>query len=262
MSAGLPKAGGRLAAFAAAYALLVAGCGGGGSGSSNPPAAQPPAQVPPPPVVPSTFIPNPVPDCQTRGEFKLCISVQDSRMPAETVEHLRERFFTVYPLLTGRFNRAAPRAVDFYVGNSTHIGVADGNHATYQVNWLLQHPEDYDIVVHEIMHIVEGYQWATTPSWLTEGIADYARFHYGSNNAASGWQLQMPAAGNSYTNGYGVAARFLIWLEARYDIELVEMLDTVLRAGTYDPSLWVSYTGKSVDTLWADYVADPAFRAP
>ena len=54
---------------------------------------------------------------------------------------------------------------------------------------------------------------ADTP--LTEGLADYARYKYGVNNAAAGWSLPNYASGQSYTNAYAVTARFLVWLELR-----------------------------------------------
>ena len=41
-------------------------------------------------------------------------------------------------------------------------------------------------------------------------------------------------------------------------IEFVDMLDTALRDGSYVPDFWISYTGKTVEQLWQDYVADPA----
>ena len=82
------------------------------------------------------------------------------------------------------------------------------------------------------------------------------------NNAAAGWQLQPPASGNFYTDGYGVTARFLIWVEARYKVALVEALDAALRGGRYEGALWESLTGKSVDALWIEYFADPMLESP
>ena len=245
----------RSAGAAWVWALLISACGGGGSTPA--PTTPPPASNPnpnPPPA--STLITNPPRNCTTQGDFTLCVTSHDTRTTPGTVAHMQDLFFEVYPRLAERFNAGAPRTVEFSIGPANFIAGASGNEVRYQTEWLLDHPEDYDVVVHEVIHIVQSY--TTAPGWLTEGIADYVRDQYGVNNGAAGWSLQMPGAGSSYTDGYGTTGRFLLWLEARYAIEFVDMLDTALRGGSYVPQLWISYTGKTVDQLWQDYVADPA----
>jgi hypothetical protein len=169
---------------------------------------------------------------------------------------MREVFFDVYPKLVDRFNRGAPLSVNFTIGPATFIAGASGNSVTYQSLYLFQHPEDYDVVVHEVMHIVQSY--VSPPDGFTEGIADYARHRYGVNNQAAGWTMQMPAAGSKYTDGYGITARFLVWVEERYKVLIVDALNAAIRAGSYETGLWISVTGKSVDALWAEYIADPS----
>lgn len=238
-----------------ACALLVSACGGGGGGSSPPPSPNPNPNPPPA----STLIQNPPRNCETQGDFTLCVTNFDTRTRAETVAHMTDLFFDIYPQLVERFNDGAPRTVEFSIGPASFIAGASGNEVRYQTEWLLTNPEDYDVVVHEIMHIVQNY--STAPGWFTEGIADYVRNQYGVNNAAAGWALTMPTAGSEYTDGYGTTARFLLWLEARYAIEIVTMLNTQLREGTYVPDFWTSYTGKTIEQLWDDYLSDPSIDA-
>jgi Peptidase of plants and bacteria len=240
----------RFASLAMVSALLMSACGGSSSGSpdksSPPPTVVPPPPPPPPPTV----------DCETRDVYTLCVTIQDFRVSTGTVEHMTESFFDVYPKLAERFNRGAPLHVDFVIGPASFIAGASGNSVTYQASWLVLNPEDYDVVVHEVTHIVQAY--TTAPGWLTEGIADYARYRYGVNNVRAGWNIRPPEPGQSYTTGYGTTARFLVWVEERYAVELANELNAALRAGEYQPGLWVTLTGKSVDALWADYVADPS----
>jgi hypothetical protein len=239
--------------LALVHALIACACGGGGSGSSTADSGRPPVTLPPPPPPPA---PTPTTDCLTRDVFTLCVTVQDALARPETVEHMRELFFDVYPKLVDRFNRGAPLSVNFTIGPATFIAGASGNSVTYQSQYLFQHPEDYDVVVHEVMHIVQSY--VSAPDGFTEGIADYARYRYGVNNQAAGWTMQMPAAGSKYTDGYGVTARFLVWVEARYKVAVVDALNAAIRGGSYDTGLWISVTGKTVDALWAEYIADPS----
>jgi hypothetical protein len=229
-------------------ALLVSACGG--TSSSTPGASSPPPTVAPPPPPPPTT------DCQTRDVYTLCVTIQDFRVSTATVGHMTESFFDAYPKLAERFNRGAPLNVNFVLGPASFIAGASGNSVTYQADWLVRNPEDYDVVVHEVTHIVQAY--TTAPGWLTEGIADYARYHYGVNNVAAGWNIRPPEPGQPYTTGYGTTARFLVWVEERYSVELANELNAALRAGAYEPGLWMTLTGKSVDELWADYVADPS----
>jgi len=60
------------------------------------------------------------------------------------------------------------------------------------------------------MHIVQDYGQSTGPGWLTEGIADYARYKFGVNNPAAKWALPAYKSTQKYTDAYRVTARFLV----------------------------------------------------
>jgi hypothetical protein len=257
-----------LTGIALAHALLASACGGGGGGAASAGHAPPPstgvptpAPLPAPAPVPAPApapAPSPAPDCQTRDIYTLCVTVLQGNVSATTIERLKEQFFIVYPLLVDRFNHGAPLAVDFVIGPLQPIANAGGNKVTYQATYFTQHPEDIGVVAHELMHIVQNY--LSAPSWITEGIADYARYYYGAKNEAAGWILHPPQPGEGFGAGYQVTARFLIWIEERYDVALVDALDADLRDGVLDSGIWVSMTGKALGDLWNEYVADPALE--
>jgi len=247
------------AGLALATALLTCACGGGsGSGTSNLETPPPSVAAPPPPsqAAPPTPLPEPTTECETRDVYTLCVTMQAGDISSDTVQHMKDRFFDVYPVLVARFNHAAPPSVDFVIGVTPNVAGASGHTVTYQAIWMREHPQDYDVVVHELMHIVQNY--SSSPGWLTEGIADYARYRYGVNNEAAGWHMQFPNTGSIYTDGYGVTARFLVWIEERYKIEIVDAIDAAIRGGSYSGGIWITLTGKSVDELWTDYFYDPA----
>jgi hypothetical protein len=200
-------------------------------------------------------------DSITRGKYTLLFINDQPDFDPETRQKMIDAFFTVYPQEAKRFNEQTLQRVVFFI-DPLYKGVAEtGNGmARYNPLWLKSHPEDIDVVTHEVMHIVQEYHQRHTPGWLTEGIADYVRYVYGVNNLKSQWTLPDYKPTQSYTNAYRVTARFLLWVEKNYNKDLVDKLDYALRAGTYQPDLWVKLTGKTVDELWNDYGKNPSLE--
>ncbi len=172
-----------------------------------------------------------------------------------------ETFFSAYLRERADFHPAAPSRVGIVI-DPGYDGVAyvgdKEKAATITINpgWLAKHPADLDLVTHEAMHIVQGYPSygdQQVPGWLVEGIADYARDHYGMGNAAAGWALpQKVGAGQTVESGYRVTGAFLKWAEGGHP-GLVLALDKALRAGQYTPTLWQTHTGKALPALWSAY---------
>ena len=169
-----------------------------------------------------------------------------------------DAFFNVYPKQTARYNPKAASIVYFLI-DPTYNGVAEtsGSKVKYSSKWMLNIPTDIDVVTHEVMHIVQAYT-GNIPGWLVEGIADYARYKYGVDNATAGWSLPNYSTGQNYTDAYRVTARFLVWLEKNVKADLVKDLDAACRDNTYSSITWKSITGKTVDELWLLYTANPA----
>ncbi|KAL1534556.1 hypothetical protein AAHA92_30723 [Salvia divinorum] len=106
------------------------------------------------------------------------------------------------------------------------------------------------ILYHEMTHV---WQWdgnGQVPISLIEGIADFVRLKAGY--PAPGWVG--PGGGESWTDGYGVTARFLDYCDGLKSGTFVAELNNKMRDG-YSPSFFQELLGKSVDTLWADYKA-------
>lgn len=207
---------------------------------------------------------RPVPigrDSLTQQGYTLVFVNQDSALAPAIKQRMTDAFFTVYPLEARRFNPHTRRRVVFFV-NPAYQGVAatDNGLVDYNPQWLRAHPEDIDVVTHEVMHIVQAYPSDSAPGWLTEGLADYARYVYGVNNQAGHWALPDYKAGQRYTNSYRITARFLVWLQQHGYPKLPDKLDAAARTRTYTPAIWQQQTGKTLDELWTAYSAAPAVR--
>jgi hypothetical protein len=195
----------------------------------------------------------------TKKGYKLTFVNKDASFPTQTEEHMIETFFEVYPKEAKEYNKNTSKEV-FIIIDPDYKGVAATSGHVVRVNpeWLIKHPQDVDVVTHEVMHIVQGYTWNEVPGWVTEGIADFVRNEYGVNNQVADWTLPRYNARQNYTDAYRVTARFFIWIEKNYDKNLVKELNSAARDKTYTKEFWKDKTGKTVDELWQLYGENPS----
>lgn len=174
-------------------------------------------------------------------------------------QHLIETFFTVYPNLAKEYNPATLKEVTFFI-DTAYKGVAatSNGKVVFSPVYMEKHPQDIDVVTHEVMHIVQNYGNSAGPGWLTEGIADYARYKFGVDNAGAKWTLPDVKPTQSYKNSYRITARFFVWMEAKVNPGIIKAVDKSLRDKTYTAEIWKTMTGKDLDELWADYIKNPA----
>lgn len=198
---------------------------------------------------------------QTRDGVTLTYQDASGSTVADVRDRIIATFFATYPQQRRDFHPSAPSSVRIVMDPSydgvAYVGEKEKS-ATITINprWLEKHPHDTDLVTHEGMHIVQGYPGYASdqaPSWLVEGIADYARDQYGVDNAAGGWALPTQVKPeHKVDSGYRVTGAFLKWGEAAHP-GLVKALDSALRSGRYTPALWKERTGEDLSALWQAY---------
>jgi hypothetical protein len=183
---------------------------------------------------------------------------KDSLANPQSMSTLKQVFWEIYPKEMKRFNKKSPKTVTILLGDE-YKGVAASLNAVVKIDkdYIRKNPEDVDLLTHELMHVVQGYTYDVPDNWLTDGIADYARYAFGINNIKSGWALPRYQAGQSFKNSYRIAARFLLWIEKNKRTNIVDQLDRGLRNGKYNRHLWVKLTGSSLDELWTAYIGNP-----
>ncbi|QJD97257.1 secretory protein [Mucilaginibacter robiniae] len=203
-------------------------------------------------------------NAQTTEVFKkkgytLTVINQDATFSPELKAKLISTFWKVYPELEKEYNSKTSKKVTFVI-DTAYRGVAatDNGRVAFSAKYMSTHPQDIDVVTHEVMHIVQDYGETTGPGWLTEGIADYARYKFGVNNEGAKWALPAYKAGQSYENSYRITARFLAWIEAKIKPGAVKAFDKQMRNHTFTDNTWKEVTGKTLNELWADYTANPA----
>lgn len=200
-------------------------------------------------------------DSISKKGYTLIFINKDSLFDQHVKQGLIKTFFTVYPKEARRFNPQTARKVTFIIDPGYDGVAATGNTVVrFNPQWFKGHPQDIDVVTHEAMHVVQAYHSRKVPGWLTEGIADYVRYVYGVNNKAADWAMPNYTAKQSYKNAYRVTARFLVWVEKKYNKSIVDKLDAAARDDTYSADLWKELTGKTVDELWELYGKNPALK--
>ena len=191
--------------------------------------------------------------------YKLTFINYDATFDTLEQQRLVKTFYTVYPELVKTYNKHSLKEVTMVIDTAyTGVAATANGRVTISNKWLHKRPEDIDVVTHEVMHIVQDYGDSNGPGWLTEGIADYARYKFGVNNDAAGWKLPDYKATQNYDNAYRITARFLVWMEEKVKPGIVKTLDKQMRDHTFTDNTWKDLTGKTVDELWKDYSANPA----
>lgn len=165
-------------------------------------------------------------------------------------------FFECYPKLLARFenpDRPAPRHIRLtFVTGLKPPAQCSGDRVEVSVGWLRDHPDDLGMLTHELTHAVQAYP-DYNPGWLTEGIADYARHLYGPKEQP-GWSLAAKlTADQSYRDGYGTAAKFLLWLDARTP-GAVDKLHRKMQTGGLKRGDIEAIAGRPLDALWDECV--------
>lgn len=195
------------------------------------------------------------PEVIKKKGYELTFESNYAELDPALKQRLISTFFEVYPKLAKAYNPNTLKKVRFLV-DTAYDGVAatSNGQVVYSSLWMDKHPEDIDVVTHEVMHIVQDYGNSVGPGWLTEGIADYARYKFGIDNAGAKWALPALKPEHHYTNSYRITARFFNWIETEVKAGTVKALDASLRDHSYTPELWAKLTGKDLDTLWSEYV--------
>jgi hypothetical protein len=205
----------------------------------------------------------PVKDSVEQNGYKLIYNSNDTTFSPEVKKVLINTFFEVYPPMVERFNKDATKRVVFAVDTTYRdIAATSGGRIVFNPQWFVRNPKDIDIVTHEVMHIIQNYGRSRVPGWVTEGIADYARYKYGLYNSEANWSLTELKPEHNYTSSYRITARFLVWLETYKDQQIVDKLDAAARQNMFDDNIWERLTGSAIDRLWADYASMPALPEP
>lgn len=140
--------------------------------------------------------------------------------------------------------------------NSNLIAYTSGTKIVGSVNYYNNHQDDVGSMIHELTHVIQGYDYKKCPFWLAEGIADWIRYYkYEPSSKMPG----KPSPNDFYEIGYGISAYFLQYIidntpQWPAPNHMVYWANKDCREGKYNDSMWQRMTGKTLDQLWQDMI--------
>lgn len=178
----------------------------------------------------------------------------DAKQWGEKAKSLVEKWFPIVTSLLATENYNAPKEIKIEIKKNLNVpAYASGGTITINGKWITSRPDDFGMVIHELVHVVQQYpRNRRNVGWLVEGIADYIRF----------WRYEpetprprIDPESSKYTDSYRTTAYFLAWMSNKYDMRLVPSLDSVLRKGEDPMPVFKDMTGKDIDDLWKEFIA-------
>ena len=159
-------------------------------------------------------------------------------------------YYPIFDKLLESDGYEPPNEVTIVFRKMDGVAFSTGTSIVISADWIKRMPDDFGMVAHELVHIIQSYPRRTGPGWITEGIADYIRHaHYEP-------EVPLPRINPDrakYTDSYKTTAGFFIWIEKNYDAEFVKKLNIAMRERTYSDDIFEKHSGKSLDDLWNEY---------
>ena len=105
-------------------------------------------------------------------------------------------------------------------------------------------------VMHEMFHIVQQYR--RTPGWITEGMADYARYYVYANNPKA-CSVDRLASYRHARSKYATGANFIAFVEGKFPGTAAKLNDVCRRGKYNEAAFWPSATGLTIGELEDDW---------
>ena len=145
-----------------------------------------------------------------------------------------------------------PHNIDLTIQKSDEgIAFADSNAITVSSHWIEKYPEDIGLIVHEAVHVVQLYP-KFEPGWITEGIADYIRWHLYEKKPLDWFPVGEDEKG--YEAAYRITGGFFLWITLHKNADFMKILNTSMKNIEYEDTIFFLYTGNDLDGLWKEYI--------
>jgi hypothetical protein len=184
---------------------------------------------------------------QIKDDPKLVAWAQQAK---ELIEQWHPRMLNMVP--SKGYEPTTEINLVFIKGNKG-IAWTSGNRITVVADWVEKHPDDIGLVFHELVHVVQKYK-TRVPGWVVEGVADYLRWAIYEGKPQTWFPYNQKEKG--YLDSYQVTGGFFLWLETNRCPGIVSRINAAGNYGEYNESIITEQAGASLESLWADYLAE------
>jgi hypothetical protein len=112
--------------------------------------------------------------------------------------------------------------------------------------WLRQHMDGAGAFLHELTHVVQGYENSSPPGWLIEGLADWTREWLTRERYHIWSPLPLDTLGT-----YSPGSYTLQWAETKSP-GIIRKLNVAAHNGTYNVNLLTTATSKTDEQLFTE----------
>lgn len=129
------------------------------------------------------------------------------------------------------------------------VEIGDGKIAFVENSFSNINEYSEGFIIHEMSHVVQGYQSVKSFDWLTEGLADYISSEYCDQKLSL---IPIQYAQGELYDGYLTTAGFLKWMETGYPGSVMN-LHRIMQKGEIEYKTFSDLTGKTLADLWMEY---------
>lgn len=189
-------------------------------------------------------------------ELKITVDSEGVEDLAKVIDDLIERYFIEWPLIAKLIDAPIAKTpkhlyltFEKSMGHPAHV---TGTTMVISAKHIREYTDDtYGVFTHELTHFVQNYA-GKAPTWLGEGIADYARFKLNKDSIWARQNLRHQNRKNPL-GSYWNSTAFLLWLEDEYKKPVAALLSRACNDGTYSDATWKEITTKSLEELTQQY---------
>ena len=167
-------------------------------------------------------------------------------------------FNPVYPKLYskyGKFGNEINKPIITLSFDATFLGdipaTVVGDTININVKWFNNNPDKVRVIVYYIATTALDYN-SSASEWIKNSINYYIAAEF----SAYGYSLSGKYNGGYYENGGKAGADFILWIENRYNVDIVGKANKSLNTSLwFGDEFWSQQTGKTLGQLWAEHKA-------
>ncbi len=171
----------------------------------------------------------------------------------EVYTDIIDTFNRMYPDIYYKYGKEFYEPVITLNFDPTYLGDTPanvvGNTININIEWFNNNHDKASVIIYYIAATVLDYN-SSAPEWLTGSVNYYIAAEF----SAYGYDFSGRYSGGHYEDGGKTGADFLRWINSKYQIDIVYRANKTLTSALwFESDFWTKETGRTLDSLWAEY---------